>query len=80
MPTLPAIPHSFGLFLALQVCVQTRDKEAARLGLRRVATELPEQDGVRLTQLLSRSLDPQGRYWLANLLGERLLQQGGGQG
>jgi hypothetical protein len=72
MPT--ACPHSFELFLALQVCVQTRDKDAARLGLRRVATELDDNDGVRLTQLLSRSLDPQGRFWLANLLGERVAQ------
>lgn len=63
---------SLPLFLGLQVCVQIRDREAARLGLRRVATELPDVEALRVTQLLSRSLDPQGRYWLANLLGERV--------
>lgn len=63
---------SLPLFLGLQVCVQIRDREAARLGLRRVATELPDGEALRVTQLLSRSLDPQGRYWLANLLGERV--------
>jgi hypothetical protein len=49
-----------------------RDGEATRIGLRRVATELPEADGLRITSILSRSLDPQGRFWLANVLGERL--------
>jgi hypothetical protein len=33
---------------------------------------LAEAEGLQLTQLLSRSLDPKSRYWLANLLGERV--------
>jgi hypothetical protein len=64
--------ESLQFFLLLQVCIQIRDRDAARMGLRRVATELAEAEGLQLTQLLSRSLDPQSRYWLANLLGERV--------
>lgn len=66
------MPPTLHLFLALQAGVQTRDTEGIRQGLRHVATTLPEDEGLRLTQMLSASLDPQGRFWLANLLGPRL--------
>ena len=66
------MPPALPLFLGLRVAVMLRDGEATRIGLRRVATELPEADGLRITSILSRSLDPQGRFWLANVLGERL--------
>ena len=65
---------SLRLFLLLQVCIQIRDRDAARMGLRRVATLLPDEEGLRLTQQLTRTLDPKSRYWLANLLGERARQ------
>jgi len=65
---------SLRLFLLLQVCIQIRDRDAARMGLRRAATLLPDDEGLRLTQQLTRTLDPKSRYWLANLLGERARQ------
>ena len=69
---MAAMPHHAHLFLGLRVAVQLRDAEACRIGLRRVATELRDDHGLKLTQKLSRSLDPQARFWLANVLGERL--------
>lgn len=67
-----AVELPVALFLGLRCCVVLRDRDACRIGLRRIATELEDDVAMRITQTLSRSLDPQGRFWLANVLGERL--------
>lgn len=59
------------LFLAMLLCIETRNAPAARYGLRRLAMEHDERDAIRLVQCLVSASDPQGRYWLRNLLGER---------
>lgn len=65
------MPDDLILFLALTLCVRNRDVEAARHGLRLVAMKLEPREGIRFTQTLVNTLDPGGRYWLRNLLGER---------
>ena len=51
--------------------VENRNDTACRHGLRRVALDNDDREGIRFVQSLVSATDPGGRYWLRNLLGER---------
>lgn len=59
------------LFLAMLLCIETRNAPATRYGLRQLALEHEERDAIRLVQCIVTASDPPARYWLRNLLGER---------
>ena len=65
------MPDDLLLFLALTLCVAERNVAATRHGLRLVALKLEDTAAIRFTQTLVSNLDPAGKFWLRNLLGER---------
>ncbi len=65
------MPEDLVLFLAMLLCVENRNATACRHGLRRVALDNDDREGIRFVQSLVSATDPGGRYWLRNLLGER---------